>query len=63
MLRHRFSVDHDGEVIVLVLMGQTFRLRMDEADVVRGFVGSLYDALSDAISRAGGIEPRSGDPT
>lgn len=54
--------DHQGEIVVIVIQGRTFRLTIGEAVAIRDPLLAFASELHDAITRAGGIEPRSGDP-
>lgn len=48
--------------MVIVIQGRTFRLTIGEAVAIRDPLLAFASELHDAITRAGGIEPRSGDP-
>jgi hypothetical protein len=57
-----YAVSSEGEVIILRYDGKVYRLRIDEAEVVKCWALSLAQRIYDETTRAGGIEPRSGEP-
>ena len=56
------DIDHDGEIVTVTIGGESARMRMDEAKRLLSWYRDVAQGLNDAITRAGGIEPRSGEP-
>lgn len=62
MARWVFEVHNEGEIIVLTVNGETFRLKIEDAERLQSRLLDLPWQIRDAICWAQGINPRSGDP-
>jgi hypothetical protein len=59
----RLAARQHGELVVVTIGGQDYTLNQNQAHALASTIILWGELIQDAATRAGGIEPRSGEPT